>query len=37
MRGAVVPLDDPVTGGFGSAVDAADAHKGILKEKQRIE
>jgi hypothetical protein len=33
----VVPLDDAVTGGLGSAVDAADTHKGTLKEKERIE
>jgi len=28
IGGVVVPLDDAVTGGFGSAVDAADAHRG---------
>ncbi len=37
IGGVVVPLDDAVTGGLGSAVDAADTHKGTLKEKERIE
>ena len=37
LGAVVVPLDDAVTGGFGSAVDAADTHTGTLREKQRIE